>query len=42
MLGLGPNLTRNLMSSEVSREFGLTVNIGVLSEAFTKCEDSAT
>jgi hypothetical protein len=42
MLGLGASLALNLIWSEVSREFGLTVNIGVLFEAFTKCGDSAT
>jgi hypothetical protein len=42
MLDLHANLALNLIWSEVSREFGLTVNIGALFEAFTKCEDSAT
>jgi hypothetical protein len=42
MLDLRANLALNLIWSEVSREFGLTINIGVLCEAFTKCEDSAT
>jgi hypothetical protein len=36
---LGANLARNLIWSEVSREFQLTVNIEVLPEALTKCEE---
>jgi very-short-patch-repair endonuclease len=38
MLCLGANLARNLIWSEVSREFELAVNIQVLLEAFTRCE----
>jgi hypothetical protein len=42
MLDLHANLALDFIWSEVSREFGLTVNIGALFEAFTRCEDSAT
>jgi hypothetical protein len=42
MLDLHANLALNLIWSEVSREFGLTINIGTLFEAFSRCDDSAT